>query len=167
MSPKGKENILLRAVEAGDIKKLFTWRNHPEIRKNFFNTAPVVWGEHEKWFREKIGDPDAKIYMAFDKDLCIGMVRFENRGDVVQCSVIVNPNYIGQGFGTKIIAMGTRKYLAETQTSKVIIAEVKVNNINSLEAFQKAGFKAKYVTLAYSRKENCFIKNHDSLEGKE
>ncbi len=167
MSPKVKEKILLREIEAGDIKRLFTWRNHPEIRKNFFTTDPVVWGEHEKWFREKIADPDAKIYMAFDKDRCLGTVRFEKRGAVVQCSVMVNPDCIGQGFGTKIIAMGTRKYLAEMQTSKIIIAEVKVNNIPSLEAFQKAGFIAKYVTLAYDHKDECFITNHDSFEEKE
>ena len=50
MNPAGKEKIALslRSAEETDMKKLFLWRNHPEIRKNFFNTEPVVWDEHGK-----------------------------------------------------------------------------------------------------------------------
>ncbi len=166
MNPTGKKNIALslRSVEEKDMKKLFLWRNHPEIRKYFFNNEPVVWDEHEKWFHDKINDPGSKIYIAIDKDRCIGTIRFENRGDIVKCSVMVDPDCIGHGYGTKIIALGTKKYLAQTQTSKGIIAEVRVDNIRSLKAFQKAGFITKYVTLAYSHRNGYFISQHESFE---
>ena len=121
----------------------------------------------EKWFRDKSNDPGSKIYMAFDKDHCVGTVRFENRGDIVKCSVMVNPDCIGKGFGPEIIVRGTRKFLAETKTTKGIIAEVKEDNIRSLKAFQKAGYITDYVTLAYGRENDCVIVEHDSFEEKE
>ena len=61
--------INLRKVEITDINEMFEWRNHPDIRKNFFNQEMISWDEHEKWFMAKLEDPDAAVYMAYYKTL--------------------------------------------------------------------------------------------------
>ena len=44
-------DLTIRNSEADDINNLFSWRNHPDIRKNFFDATPVSWETHEKWFK--------------------------------------------------------------------------------------------------------------------
>ena len=69
--------IKLTKAEITDINDIFEWRNHPDIRKNFFNQELLSWDEHEKWFIAKLNDPDAAAYMAYYKKEKIGTIRFE------------------------------------------------------------------------------------------
>jgi spore coat polysaccharide biosynthesis protein SpsF len=84
-------NFRLRNVENTDMGDLFKWRNHPDIRKNSFNTDTLLWVEHERWFKEKSKDPNSKIYVACYEDEKIGMVRFDEKDDVIKVSVMLNP----------------------------------------------------------------------------
>lgn len=143
--------VKLRAAELHDIDKMFEWRNHPDIRRQSFNTDPISWDEHEKWFKIKINNPDSKIYIAYSGDDEIGSIRFENKGNVIKVSIMLNPSFIGKGFGSEIIRSAVGKYLTEQQKgNNHIVAEIKKENIASIKAFQKAGFKESYLTLEYT-----------------
>lgn len=142
-------DIKLRAIEPHDIDKLFEWRNHPDVRSKSFNTDPVNRVEHEKWFNAKINDPDTMIYVAYCGKNDIGSIRFENKGDAVKVSVMLNPSFVGKGFGAEIIRLAVEKFLSGKKSNKGIIAEIKKDNIASIKAFQKAGFKESYLTLEY------------------
>lgn len=152
-----KNNIIeavpkLRNVEPGDIDDLFEWRNHPEIRKNSFNTSPISRNEHEKWFNEKTEDPLTTIYIACCGDVKIGSIRFENKDNkVIKVSVMLNPDFFGKGFGVEIIKLGTEKFVSEKHPERPLIAEIKKDNIASIKAFQGAGFKQSYLTFIYSK----------------
>ncbi|NQT22167.1 MAG: PIG-L family deacetylase, partial [Candidatus Omnitrophica bacterium] len=108
---KKDDNIKLRYPLKKDSKVIWNWRNHPEVRKNFFNTKIVSWDEHKKWFLQKIRDPHAKIYIATCKRKKIGVIRFETIQENAFVSVNVNPAFFGEGFGSLIICHGTNKYL--------------------------------------------------------
>lgn len=142
-------DIKLRTIEPDDIYKLFEWRNHPDIQSKSFNTNPILWVEHEKWFKAKINDPDTTIFMAYCGENSIGSIRFENKDDAVKVSVMLNPSFIGKGFGTEIIRLAVKKFVSEKKSNKPIIAEIKKDNIASIKAFQKAGFKENYLTFVY------------------
>lgn len=142
-------DIKLRTIEPHDIDKLFEWRNHPDVRSKSFNTAPILWAEHEQWVKTKINDPYTTIYMAYCGQNDIGSIRFENKGDAVKVSVMLNPSFVGKGLGAGIIRSAVEKYLSEKNSNKNIIAEIKKDNIASIKAFQKAGFKESYLTLEY------------------
>jgi len=141
--------ISLRGVQANDMQDLFNWRNHPDIRKNFFNTKPISWDEHKRWFKEKIGDSKTTIYMAYCQAQKIGTVRFENKENAIKTSVLLSPDYIGKGLGAEIIRIGTDRFIKDKSPTKPIIAEIKKDNIQSIKAFQKAGFKESYVTYIF------------------
>lgn len=143
-------DIKIRRIEPCDIGNLFKWRNHPDVRKNSFNSNLLQWTEHEKWFKAKSNDPDTTIYIAYcDKENSIGSIRFENKSDVVKVSVMLNPSFIGKGLGVKVIRAGVEKFISEKKTNKPIIAEIKKDNIVSIKTFQKANFVESYVTFVY------------------
>ena len=133
--------INLRKVEITDINDMFEWRNHPDIRKNFFNQELLSWDEHEKWFIAKLKDPDAAVYMAYYKKEKIGTIRFEANESAIKTSVMLNPLFLGKGLGSQVIKMGVKRFIMEKNPDMQIIAEIKKDNVASIKAFEKAGFE--------------------------
>ncbi len=147
--------VRLRHVKNEDINDLFKWRNHPDIRRNSFNTKPITWTEHENWFKKKSIDPNVKIYIAYYGINKIGSIRFEVKGDVIKINVMLNPDCLGKGFGAETIRLGTKKYISDKRPEKPLIAEIKPDNTASIKAFQKTGFKESHLT--YVLKQNKII----------
>ena len=141
--------INLTKVGITDINDIFEWRNHPDIRKNFFNQELLSWEEHEKWFMAKLKDPDVTAYMAYYKKEKIGTIRFESNEYVIKTSVMLNPLFLGKGFGSQVIKLGVEKYIKEKKPKKSLIAEIKKDNITSIKAFQKAGYKENHLTYIF------------------
>lgn len=141
--------LTLRTVEVEDITDLFEWRNNPEVRKNSFSSKPLSWEEHEKWFKAKAKDPGTTIYVAYNEGKKVGSIRFEEKGDAIKVSVMLNPDFFGKGFGAEVIRLGTNKFISEKRPAVPVIAEIKPDNIASRKAFQKAGFKERHVTYIF------------------
>lgn len=136
-----KQDIKLIPVTGKDMKILWEWRNYPEVRKNFLNTNPILWEEHELWFNQSIKTPDVKIYIATYKSTKIGVIRYNVDDKNVRVSVNLIPEFFGKGFGTILIKKGTKKFLRETKSIKPVIAQIKKDNVASQRAFAKAGYK--------------------------
>jgi len=154
-SENSKNNITevdlkLRNVESCDINDLFKWRNHPDVRKNSFNTNAISYDEHKTWFRERVKDQKCVMYMAYCSERKIGLIRFEDGEERVKTSVMLNPDYWGKGFSSKLIRLATEKFVSENKPNKQIIAEIKKDNVASIKAFQKAGFKESHVTFVFN-----------------
>ncbi len=134
---------IINLTKAGitDINDIFKWRNHPDIRKNFFNQETLSWDEHEKWFMARLSDPDATVYMAYHKKEKIGSIRFESRDRVIKTSVMLNPDFLGKGLGPKVIKLGVERFIMEKNPDMQIIAEIKKDNVASVKAFEEAGFE--------------------------
>jgi len=141
--------INLTKAEITDINDIFEWRNHPDIRKNFFDSEVITWNDHEKWFNEKLKDQDTTIYVAYHIENKIGSIRFEANEYVIKISVMLNPLFLGKGLGLQVVKMGVEKYIREGTPDKSLIAEVKKNNIASIKTFRKAGFKENDLTFTY------------------
>lgn len=144
--------LSLRDANDNDVKDLFVWRNHPEVRKNSFNTNPISWDEHKKWFWTKIKDQNVTIYIAYYRKNKVGSIRFEVKDNVIRVSVMLNPAFLGRGIGSEIIRLGTEKFISEKRPKKSLIAEIKKDNITSIKAFQKAGFKESHCVYVFNLK---------------
>ena len=141
--------INLTRAENTDISDIFKWRNHPDIRKNFFNQELLSGDEHEKWFMARLKDPDTTIYMAHYRNEKVGSIRFETNDNVIKASVMLNPLFLDKGLGSRVIKIGVEKYIKENKPKKSLIAEIKKDNIASIKAFQKAGFKKSGLAFIY------------------
>jgi len=141
--------LTLREVKKNDMEDLFRWRNHPEVRKHFFHSTPISLNEHEQWFLAKINDPNTVIYIACSEKEKVGTIRYKNTQRGIYVSVMLNPDFFDRGFGSKIIELGTKKFIREKKPKKSILAEIKCDNIASIKAFQKAGFQESYITYVF------------------
>jgi len=142
-------DLRIRNISSSDIHDIFNWRNHPDIRKNFFNSGPVQWSEHERWFKKKCNDPDTKVYMVYNMENNVGTIRFENSDNDIKVSVMLNHSFIGKGLGSKVIRLGLEKFISESKPGKPIIAEIKEDNIASIKAFEKAGFRGSHAAYVF------------------
>ncbi len=145
-----RNDIILREACIEDCRDLFKWRNHPIIRKNSFNTNPMSWNEHERWFKTKSKDPRTKIYIACCGKDKVGTVRFDDLDRMIKVNIMLNPDFLSKGLGSKVIRLGIEKLISEIKLDKPIIAEIKKENIASIKAFQKVGFKESHLTFVYS-----------------
>jgi len=146
---------IINLTKAGitDINDIFEWRNHPDIRKNFFNQELLSWEEHEKWFMAKLKDPDATAYMAYYKKEKIGTIRFESNEYAIKTSVMLNPLFLGKGLGPRVIKRGVEEYIKEKKPDMQIIAEIKKENVASIKAFEKAGFEEGHFAYVFKSGE--------------
>lgn len=148
------DELELREFNSDDMEDLYKWRNHPIVRKNSFNTHIFSWDEHQKWFKQKRRSPNTTIYIFYSKSKKIGMIRFENEHKMISVSVMLNPKFIGQGLGVKLIRLGVKKFINKKKVKKGIVAEIKENNIAAQKAFQKSGFKINHLTYIFKQSKN-------------
>ena len=141
--------LKLRDVEDQDCQDIYDWRTHPLVCQNSFNSAAFSYADHEAWFQRKRQSPETTIYIAFCDDQKVGVVRFEDEKQSVNVSVMLNPQFIGQGLGGKLIELGVKRLKEQKQSQKPIIAEIKEDNFASIKAFEKAGFKKSHVTYVF------------------
>lgn len=144
--------IELREVNESDKVDLFRWRNHPDLMKYAFHPTPVSWEEHERWFAAKLNDPKTTLYIAYWEGQKIGTIRYDERDRGIFVSVTLGPDFLGKGFGSKLISSGTQQFLREKSPDKPILAEIRSDNIASIKAFQKAGFEEIHRTYIFREK---------------
>ena len=149
--------ITIRRVTADDIIDLFKWRNHPRVRKNFFNRHTVEWEAHESWFKTKSRDPNTYLYIACSGSRKIGYIRFDCEKDKASVSVALDPIFFGKRLATSIITLGVERFIKEKGLDQTILAEIKNDNIASIKAFQKAGFESKSGSDERVLSSSCYV----------
>jgi UDP-2,4-diacetamido-2,4,6-trideoxy-beta-L-altropyranose hydrolase len=98
--------IQIRIAESADSKRLYEWRNHPDIRSVSRNTKPITWEEHNRWFSAALASADKIVLIGHHEELPVGVVRFDMHGDEAEVSIYLvpdNPLY-GQGHGLLLSA---------------------------------------------------------------
>lgn len=135
------KHIHFRAAEKDDMQNLYNWRNDPDTRKASFNTEEVVLEKHVEWFNNSLVNKNRSIFiMMNDEKESIGQIRFDREGNGAEIDITIAPEYRNQGYGVQALREGCKMYFNNFDVDH-IIAKVKKDNIASLKAFEKAGFK--------------------------
>ncbi len=148
-----ENKITFRCAKKNDAKLLFKFINLEEIRKYSFSREKIDYNEHIDWFNKKIESKDSLIIIAEnkDEDLFIGQVRYDKISkDIAEVSIYLNPSLSGNGLGPKLLKY-TYNLAFDLLNIKEIIAHIKRNNLISIKAFKKAGFKF----LKFVKIKNC------------
>lgn len=133
--------IKLRKVTKNDIKKIYEWRNHPEVRKWMFNSKEISWKEHVRFWEEYLKDNNKYAFIIVNRNDECGIVRIEKiRDDIYEVGIIVAPSFQGRGIGTKAL-----KKVLNMFKNKKFIAKVKPENIASVCLFTKLGFRESFI----------------------
>lgn len=134
--------LWLRDLCKDDCELIWRWANDQDVRAASFSSDYISYDEHEKWFYEKLRDPECYFWIAFDqKDNPIGQVRFDTRQNgCVDISISLGKEYRGQCYGSILLDIAVNELFLKT-TKKAVHAYIKPENIRSLRTFEKSRFK--------------------------
>jgi len=76
---KKKAKLFCKETKIKDLKLFYLWVNDPLVRRNALNTKSISWNSHQKWFKKKIKDKKAKLYIFKNKKIEVGQERFEKK----------------------------------------------------------------------------------------
>lgn len=121
-------------------------RNELSVREQSFNTDEIDFATHHTWFRGKLADPDAFLFvitisLGIVGDERVGYMRIQIEDGVGETSVAVLPKFRRRGYATFAIEEVCMRVFVERPEVNVMYAHIKPGNIPSLRAFTKAGFR--------------------------
>ncbi|CAC5345711.1 MULTISPECIES: UDP-2,4-diacetamido-2,4,6-trideoxy-beta-L-altropyranose hydrolase [Planktothrix] len=152
-------SIQLRPVIEDDCEILWHWANDPVIRSVSFSSEYISWSDHVQWFASKLGDQNCVFYIALNPDnVPIGQVRYEITDKEATISLALAESFRGQGYGGNLILLGCKK-LGQNSGIEIINAYIKPNNLASIRAFLKSGFREVGKKIVYDQQALHLIKN--------
>ena len=131
--------VSFRKAEEKDLKTLFNWSNDSLVRKNSFNSDPILLQDHKKWYLEKIKNKNTLFLIALVNKEPAGVVRFEIGGKKTGIGILIDKSYRGQGMASVFLRKSSKLYFSKYKLP--IFAYIKDNNLASLRSFRRAGYK--------------------------
>ncbi len=130
------EEYRIRLANISDIEKVFELSNNDIVRENSINQQKITWGEHKKWFNQRIKNIEYPFYIVENRDgEFIAQVRFDKKYDEVVISLSIVESHRGMGLGEQII----KKCVKMSGINK-LSAYIFDKNIASIKSFERAGF---------------------------
>jgi RimJ/RimL family protein N-acetyltransferase len=132
--------VELRPATLGDADLVFHWRNLPEIVALGTSGRAVERGEHEAWLRRVVEGDDSLLLIVVADGRPIGQVRFDWHDGWCSVSIYLLSGHTGRGLGVAALRAGCRRAIEHRPTER-IVAFVRADNLRSISAFRKAGFR--------------------------
>lgn len=133
-------NLFLRLADISDLDMYYEWANDPVVRNNSFNSAPIPYADHVKWFNKALGSDDVVLYVLMDADTAVGQIRISVTDSVAELSYSIASDFRGMGYGSKIVLLLIDKIRVDRPEIQTIRARVKPDNNASLKVFENQGF---------------------------
>lgn len=132
--------LALRLATAQDVRLLFEGRNADSVRRWAFNSEPIDWDSHVRWFERSLADDQRLLLIAHTAQGPIGVLRYDLRGEHAEVSVYLMQGQAGLGWGRALLGSGERFVRGHWPNVRIIEARVMADNEVSLRLFQKAGY---------------------------
>lgn len=129
---------------AYDCDLVFSLSNDPLVRACSFNTKPIEYEQHCKWFEKTCADSNTLFFLIFDGDNFVGQIRFNRDSEQsTECiiSLSITKEFRGKHIAGEFLELGINELKKNWKNIKSVIAEVKDENIASNKLFEKEGFK--------------------------
>lgn len=133
-------NLFLRLADISDLDMYYEWANDPVVRSNSFNSAPIPYEDHVKWFNKAVSRDDVVLYVLMDADKAVGQIRINITNSVAEISYSIASDFRGMGYGSKIVLLLIDKIRVDRPEIQTIRARVKPDNNASLKVFENQGF---------------------------
>lgn len=137
---KINESLTIRPMLENDKQLTFDWANDELTRQNSFNSDPILFEQHAKWFDAKIQDQNAYYFICEVGAHPAGLIRFDNdpAEDACIAGITISNKFRGKKLGVKFLKMACAEL--EKSEKKPVIAYIKKNNAASVKIFESAGF---------------------------
>lgn len=135
----------LRKVTVEDMDLLYRWANDSTVRNNAFSTEPISYENHQKWFTERMEDPDTVMFLLMVEEEPVGQIRVTLVGERALIDYSVAEEYRGKGYGKRMLALLEAVMKEFYPEIKCLVAQVKAGNDPSRNVFLKNDFQEHYV----------------------
>ena len=161
-------NLIARPISFEDTPDIVRWRNQPEVKRYFIYQKPFTIESHNEWMKNSVitGKVKQFIVETMPNQLSIGSVYLRDINMAERTAeygvFIGEKTAIHHGYGTKMVKWIT-EYAKEELHLNYIIGRIYADNIASLSAAKRAGFKEtkkiyKYVQIDGVWKDIGFLK---------
>ena len=149
-------NLKIRKADKKDSNVLYDMVNDIEVRNNAFNKKFIMYNDHLRWFKKKIKNNNAHIFIAEDLNkLAIGQVRFDylklKKKYLVDISI--DECARGYGIGKLLLTQAIKKIPAKNLKSKKFFAYVLNKNYASHKLFLDCNFSKIKKNLKFTEYE--------------
>ena len=134
--------MIIKKVTKKDSLEIRLWRN--DKRSIFYSKSKkkVTLETHSKWFEKTLNDKKIKSYIGYlvKKKLKkkVGVVRFDIKSKYALISINLNPIMRGKNLSHVLLDAAIKKFLKFNKIK--LIAEIKKNNLASINCFMKTRF---------------------------
>lgn len=135
----------IRRATLEDCEILYEWRNDELVRKNSFCQEFIEHEEHIKWLHNFLDDESCRIYILIDDEVKVGQAKVRVIDNEAEIGYSIGKEYRGHGYGTKCLELVKSEIKKEFPNVQKVYGRVKVDNVISERAFEKAGYHAQYV----------------------
>ena len=138
-----KDKISIVRADSSHLRLIWEWRNDPQTIYMSRNAQPISLDLHSKWFHNVISEELSYIYVLIWNNVPVGMARFdllENNINACEISINLGPDFRNQGLSKILLSMSINKFKNDIKEKMVIYAEIKKENMQSIQLFSKYGF---------------------------
>ncbi len=131
--------LQFREVTARDEKLLFDWANDPLVRQQSFQSDPIDYKTHQKWFQRKIKDEKSLLLIAEIEKKPVSLVRFDMEETHAVIGISIDALWRGRSLAVPILKKASHFFIEKYRLP--IYAYIKQTNEASIQAFKKADYK--------------------------
>ena len=127
-----------------DCEIIFSLSNDPIVRASSFNTKPIEYKQHCKWFQKTTTDPNVLFFLIFDGDNFVGQIRFNRESEKsTECviSLSITKDFRGKHIAGQFLQLGINGLKRNWHNINSVVAEVKDDNFASNALFLREGFE--------------------------
>lgn len=125
-----------------DLQLYFDWANDEAVRDNSYSPAKIDLESHSRWFSAKLEDKSC-LLLIFQNEDCknVGQIRIQKQDHKESIiGVSVDLEFRGKGYAKEMLQLASDYFLV-LNPDFVINAFIKIDNLNSKYAVEKAGFE--------------------------
>ena len=143
------DQIHMRPALYEESSLILEWRNHPDTRRFFFDSAPIASQIHNDWFSSILKSPTNYLLIGEDNSKKpVGVVRFDQVGKTADVSIYLVPDRRGKGLGIKLLNSAIDWVCLNTDVEN-IQADILSQNIASQKMFIASGFVSSSYRLVF------------------
>jgi UDP-2,4-diacetamido-2,4,6-trideoxy-beta-L-altropyranose hydrolase len=130
--------LIVREATLSDCLLYWYWVNDPTVRESAFQQEPISWESHQRWFQQKLDDPNTVLLLIEAGYGSVGQVRFEREGSCHTISFSLGRLFRGYRLG-KVILSSAIEFFRQKRCC-TLVGDVKILNTSSIRVFEQLGF---------------------------
>lgn len=132
--------VTLRPARTADADRVLEWRNDGDAVRFSVTGRRVCKAEHRRWFTALLADRHVRLWIAEEAGATVGQVRLDVTDGVGTVSIAVAREHRGRGIAVTMLHAMLEVVAADGDLRR-LKALIHPDNVSSLRAFERAGFR--------------------------